>query len=59
MQTNNIIEGFTVYEGMENSAEEEARPNTRKKGTGNKKGPATLADLDAVGEPVTPTILAQ
>jgi hypothetical protein len=59
MQTNNIIEGFTVYEGMDNSVGEEARPNTRNKGTGNKKGPATQADLDAVVEPVTPTILFQ
>jgi hypothetical protein len=59
MQTNQIIEGFTVYEGMENYVEQDARPNTKKKATGKKKGPGTPADKDAVGEPVTPTILKQ
>ena len=59
MQTNHIIEGFTVYEGMETSVDADLRPNTRKKGTTKKKGPAQPAEKDVSSEPLQPTILKQ
>jgi hypothetical protein len=46
MQTNQIIEGFTVYEGMETCVEADMRPNTRKKGPTKKKSPAPMAEKD-------------
>ncbi len=60
MQTNHIIEGFTVYEGMETCVEADMRPNTRKKGTTKKKGPALPSEKDVTGEPsLQPTIVKQ
>jgi hypothetical protein len=58
MQTNQIIEGFTLYEGRENVVETSARYNTRfKKTTAKKTGQSRTQDTPDSGEAESPVII--
>ncbi len=56
MQTSQIIEGFTLYEGQEQSLEAPDRPNTRKRSQGKKSGSTAISeDLVEPGDTTVPS----